>query len=288
MSIHFLSPVYPDITPHPHEKLGFLKNAAHLFNFGQKSYRISYLRDSQTIEVTKIKGHQASWIAAAIRIVLLCTVFIPLIAAAAALVYFSANTFKVVPPLPPLNETEKRLFKQLEVEGLIDIRASTSAERTALKEAMIHQINNGEKKISDLSLHSPEEVIEFFGDSAGKVTQLDFSLQNGRFIDLDFLQRFPNLTSFCYHTGGLDLVGEPELRDIQGLKHCPNLINLELVDCGSIDSLEVLKHCPELTHFRIDDLQNFDFTLLQHFIKLRDLKIFGFTMMNNLPSEIVI
>lgn len=288
MSVHFLSSVYPDIIPHPYEKLGFLRNAAHLFDFGQKSYRISYLKDSQALEVTKIKGHQASWIAAVVRIILLCTVIIPLIAAAAALVYFSANTFKVVPPLPPLNETEKRLFTQLETEGLIDIRASTSAEREALKEAMIQQINNGEKKLGDLSLHSPEEVIEFFGDSAGKIIKLDFSLQKGRLKDLDFLKRFPNLTSFCYHTGGLDLVGEPELRDVQGLRHCPNLIDLKLVDCGNIDSLEVLKHCPELTNFHIDDLQNFDLRLLQHFIKLRDLKLCGFSMMNNLPLRIVI
>ena len=96
MSVSFFSPIYKGSKKHSIERCAFLRSSIHLFNFGQQAYHIHHF-DNQSIHVkSEKKGIKPSWIGVTLRVIVIATVIIPLIALLGAIVYRSLNRFQVM------------------------------------------------------------------------------------------------------------------------------------------------------------------------------------------------
>lgn len=95
MSISFFSPIHAGTNYNPKESCAFLRGSIHLFNFGQKAYRIQSF-DDRSIKAFEVQGEEPSWIGITLRVMAIATVIIPLIMLMGALIYRSLNSFQAV------------------------------------------------------------------------------------------------------------------------------------------------------------------------------------------------
>lgn len=94
MNVSFFSPIYPPTDACHAEKLGCLRFATTLFDFGQRSYKIESVQGDLCL--VEIEASNLSWLKVAFQIAMLATVIIPIITLMFTALYRLANSFKVL------------------------------------------------------------------------------------------------------------------------------------------------------------------------------------------------
>lgn len=169
MVISAFSPIFCD-TPQSEEKWAFLRPTTHFFSFGQKEYTITHIdRKNNSAKVVERESTQHTTGDILLRVILICTLIIPLVMAIGALIYHYANNFKIIEKITiPAPAKEKSLEKSVNRETVSESLITTSEEtleNLAFKDSLEELLSSFERKIHLETL--PDDVKKIIFDKTG-------------------------------------------------------------------------------------------------------------------------